>query len=232
MEGLLFNSSKTSSRKRSLQNKISWLCRSLFSTFTYKRLLASCQHLRTLSASVMPLGFCRSTAIMYPAKVEHWVLILSHLLMRDFVDLSGIDPLRELYASVIRFQNPWRFWPVFTMGSQLTANQAWQTLISSSDVKFASFVRWGAFFTGGAAGEPWAGISGWGANAVFSNWVPSSSDRKLPYCAITWFQSVPMLYIQGSHVRTMSNESRTMSMLTGQTQETQKWCTLDILQTS
>jgi hypothetical protein len=104
---------------------------------------------------------------MYPTKVEHWVLILSHLLMRDFVDLSGIDPLRELYAFVIGFQNPWRFSPVLTMGSQLTSNQAWQTLISSSDVKFASFVRWGAFFTGGAAGEPWAGISGRGPNAVF-----------------------------------------------------------------
>jgi hypothetical protein len=43
---------------------------------------------------------------MYPAKVEHCVLIASHLLIKDFVDLSGNVPHLELYASVILLQNP------------------------------------------------------------------------------------------------------------------------------
>ena len=60
----------------------------------------------TLSASLSPLGFCRRTAIMYPAKVEHCVLIVSHLLIKDFVDLSGNVPRLELYTAVILLQNP------------------------------------------------------------------------------------------------------------------------------
>lgn len=141
-----------------------------------------CQHRRDHLIFVEGLQTCIP-------KTEHWVLMLSHLLIRDLVDCSGMVPCLELYAYVIQFQNPCHFWLVFTIGSQLTSSQAWHNHTSSSAVKSASLVCGKPFFaTCASFDHSRTSLKLVLAKGSCSKLFNVGSLNKLPYCARWWVQ--------------------------------------------
>jgi hypothetical protein len=73
----------------------------------------------TLSWSVRPLWFSRSTLVKYPANLPHSHFILSHRLLSARFILVGYSPLSKLYLISILAQSPSLLYPVWTTGSLL-----------------------------------------------------------------------------------------------------------------